>query len=79
MSDVAETVHPAMTHVGECEAEPGHALDCATATRLARLTAFAEAVRDEIDCVGHDGDEEGTEHVDDCWHCGAEQALEPVR
>jgi hypothetical protein len=64
-----------MTHSTSCEADTGHALDCATATELARLRAFAEQVRDEFSCVGLMPD--GT-HVDDCWHCGAAQALERV-
>lgn len=79
-------------HADYCEAEPGHALDCATATRLARLTAFAEAVRDEIHCDGLPIVLAGAEglndqaradleaaHRDDCFHCYALQALEPVR
>lgn len=66
-------------HADYCEAERDHDHSCGTATELARLRAFAEAVRDEIACIGHDGDEEGTEHVDDCWHCGAEAALETPR
>jgi hypothetical protein len=67
------------THADYCEAEQGHAHDCATATELARLRAFAEALADEIECVGHDGDEEGIEHDDACWHCGAERAMEDPR
>jgi hypothetical protein len=73
-------------HADTCEAEADHPHDCAAATELARLRAFAEAVRDEFacigrgkaECIGLDGDE-GSGHVDDCWHCGAEQALERAR
>ena len=67
------------THADTCEAEADHDASCGTATELARLRAFAEALRDEIECIGHDGDEEGTEHADDCWHCGAVRALERAR
>jgi hypothetical protein len=66
-------------HMDWCEADTGHDYGCATATELAKLRAFAQAVRDEIECIGHGGDEEGTEHADDCWHCGAADALEVPR
>lgn len=71
---------PATTTTCEpwCEAEADHDNMCRTATRLRRLLAFAEDVRDEIECIGHEGDELGTVHVDECFHCYAIQALEPL-
>jgi hypothetical protein len=59
-----------------------------TATELARLRAFAEAVRDEVQCSGFTpapGDDRGSaalahdQHLDDCLHCAAELALERAR
>lgn len=71
-----------MTHSSFCEADTGHALDCATATELAKLRAFAEAVRDEFDCETDkyvSGDPGGCGDVDDCWHCYAAAVLEPAK
>jgi hypothetical protein len=73
-----------MTHADNCQADTGHTLDCATATELAKLRAFAEAVRDEWECpekTPSDGEDypDGCGDVDDCWHCYAAQALERVR
>jgi hypothetical protein len=70
-----------MIHSSFCQADTGHTLDCATATELARLRAFAEAVRDEWQCTlaGEVVEEMPADHVDDCWHCYATQALERVR
>jgi hypothetical protein len=63
-------------HEPFCDADGAHPGDCKTAVRLARLTAFAEAVRDEVECTDEDGCAAAREdHVDDCWHCYAEQAL----
>jgi hypothetical protein len=77
-----------MTHADYCEAELHHPHDCATATRIERLRAFAEAVRDEVACAGfvqatlddrasaavaHDA------HLTDCLHCAAVEALEVPR
>jgi hypothetical protein len=64
-------------HAAWCEAEAGHDHDCAPATELARLRAFATAVRDEFVCV-LEGEERPEDHVDDCWRCYAEQAMERV-
>jgi hypothetical protein len=64
-------------HADTCEAEADHDDSCGTATELARLRAFAEAVRDEFPCFD-DGDPAlvaKDDHVDDCWHCYALQAL----
>jgi hypothetical protein len=68
-------------HNDTCEAEVGHLNDCATATELARLRAFAEAVRDDFDCMAKDDapDAEGCGDVDACWHCYALQALGRTR
>lgn len=65
-------------HEPWCDADGAHAGDCRTAVRLARLQAFAEAVRDEFHCTAAGGDASRFDdgHVDDCWHCYAEQALE---
>jgi uncharacterized membrane protein len=81
MSDVTviDTTRPTVAHAGFCEAEQGHAQDCATATRLARLQAFAEAVRDEFQCTAQQDDLDDATHLTDCWQCAALQALEPVR
>jgi len=77
-----ESVHLPREHADSCEAEPGHASDCQTATELARLRAFAEAVRDEMECSDPDLDDNGKysdAHIADCFHCAAEQALERAR
>lgn len=67
------------THGNSCEADTGHDYDCGTATQLAKLTAFAEAVRDEFTCTV-DRDHPATEdHVQDCWHHAACEALEPPK
>lgn len=63
------------SHEPWCEGDGAHPGDCKSATRLARLTAFAESVRDEFECTDHD-DVDREAHVDDCWHCYAQQALE---
>lgn len=67
-------------HADWCEAERDHVGSCATATELGRLRAFAEAVRDEWECY-RDSDELPLpdDHVDDCWHCDALQALGQAR
>ena len=65
-------------HLDACEAEADHPLDCATATELARLRAFAEAIRDEVFATCPHGGH-GCGDVDDCWHCYATQALERAR
>ena len=62
-----------MTHADWCEAETDHPLDCATATELGRLRAFAEACRDESP---HTSSLLGREPADSCWHCAAIAALE---
>lgn len=70
------------SHSPTCEADGAHDGDCATATELARLRAFAEAVRDEIGCSDDNRPAyyaEAEDHVDDCWHCAALQALERAR
>ena len=70
------------THPDWCEGAPDHDDACATATELARLRAFAEIVRDEFHCSTPDVPEDALpeDHVDDCWHHLALQALEnPVR
>jgi hypothetical protein len=64
-------------HADWCEADTGHEYDCSTATRLFRLTALAEAVRDELTCNSKE-DAVLCGDVDDCWHCFARQALEQV-
>jgi hypothetical protein len=82
----------ARAHTDWCEAEADHPHDCATATQLARLRAFAEAVRDEVHCNGlpvvtggivglgeQDRADLEAAHRDDCFHCAAVQALEPPR
>jgi hypothetical protein len=67
-----------------CEAEADHPHDCSLATELARLRAFAEAVREEFECTSpgplpdHITDSMA-DHVDDCLHCAATQALERAR
>jgi hypothetical protein len=82
-----------MTHSPTCEAEADHPGECATATELGRLRAFAEMIRDEVHCDGLPqvlggiverlGDEARADleaaHRDDCFHCAALQALEPAR
>jgi hypothetical protein len=71
-----------MRHQDFCEAEVGHDYDCVTATRLARLRAFAEDVQAELACTAPDAtaDEKLTdEHLTDCWHCAAGRALERPR
>jgi hypothetical protein len=68
-----------MTHSSFCQADTGHTLDCATASELARLRAFAEAVRDEWQCNWADDEPRPDDHIDDCWHCYAAQALERVK
>jgi hypothetical protein len=65
------------SHADWCEADTGHDLDCSTATRLARLTAFAEAVRDEFACTIDRDNPRSDDHVDDCLYCYAVQSLEP--
>jgi hypothetical protein len=72
-SDCSDQHEP---HADTCEAEADHPHDCATASELARLRAFAEAVRDEVACSGPDL---RADHVDDCLHCAAVQALERAR
>lgn len=64
------------THADWCEADGAHDYDCATATRLSRLTAFAESVRDEFLCT-QPADEDGPceIHEEDCWHHAALLAL----
>lgn len=68
---------PPPRHEPWCEGDGAHPGDCKTATRLARLTAFAEAVRDEFECSGELPEFPATieNHVGDCWHCYAERAL----
>lgn len=66
-------------HADWCEGDTGHDYDCGTATKLAKLTAFAEAVRDEFKCT-EDGDQPRTaDHLSGCWHCVALDALETPR
>lgn len=62
-------------HADTCEAEVDHDDSCATASEIARLRAFAEAVRDEFSCMSSP-ERHGP---DDCWHCAAVQALEGPR
>jgi hypothetical protein len=62
-------------HANDCEAEADHPHDCATATRLAQLTALAQDVVNEVECPSCGG----CAGVDPCLHCAAEQALEPPR
>jgi hypothetical protein len=67
-----------MTHEDWCEADPGHAHDCRTATELARLRSFAESVRMEFSCTKPDVFDEDhlpVGHEDDCWHHAAILAL----
>jgi hypothetical protein len=67
-------------HADTCEAEADHDDSCQTATELARLRAFAEAVRDEFRCdIEGCGGDEPEDHVDDCWSCAAAQALGRTR
>jgi hypothetical protein len=79
-------------HAAICEAEADHRHDCATATELGRLRAFAEAVREEVHCDGLPmvlggieglGEEARADleaaHRDDCFHCAATKALERAR
>ena len=67
-------------HTLACDHDGAHpGLDCATATELARLRAFAEAVRDEFTCLGPLEARVADDHTDDCLHCAAEQALERVK
>lgn len=75
-------------HADTCEADTGHDNDCGTASELARLRAFAEAVRDDVGCAGHipvvtDDDEamaqQLADHLADCLHCAALQALGQAR
>jgi len=63
------------SHAEWCEAESDHPYNCATATELARLRSFVEAVRDEFECGASDAQMARPEHVDDCWHHGALDAL----
>jgi hypothetical protein len=80
-AELLDAEMPRATHTDSCEAEPGHPWDCATATELCRLRAFAEAVRDEFMC-GAESTPEGDippDHVDDCWRCYAVQALERAK
>jgi hypothetical protein len=69
-------------HEEWCEADTGKTIDhdCAITTRLARLTALAEAVRDEFKCPSKpsEGGAVLCGDVDDCWACFARQALEQV-
>jgi hypothetical protein len=67
------------THADFCEAETDHECDCATATELARLRSFAQAVRDEFTCNVDRDHPRTEEHVDDCLHCAAVEALESPR
>lgn len=67
------------THAAMCEAEADHPHDCSLATELARLRAFAEAVRDEVQCVGMEGHLDDGQHLTDCLHCAAAKALERAR
>jgi hypothetical protein len=78
-AELLDAEMPRAIHTDSCEAEPGHTGDCATATELARLRAFAEAVRDEWDCFLPEGAAVPEDHTDDCWRCAAEQALERVK
>jgi hypothetical protein len=67
-----------MTHSSFCQADTGHTLDCATATELARLRAFAETVAEEFACFLPEDTPAPDDHLDDCWHHAALQALERV-
>jgi hypothetical protein len=62
-----------------CEAEADHPHDCSLATELARLRAFAEAVREEFLCTASADDLDDAAHLTDCWRCYAVQALERAR
>lgn len=73
------SVRGADNHAPYCEAESDHKLDCATATELARLRAFAEAVRDSVGCTEPANEPVPVDHYDACLHCAAEQALERAR
>jgi hypothetical protein len=70
-------------HAYGCEAERDHRHDCATATALLRLHSFAQTVLDEFECTLErhmlEGEKLPADHVDDCWHCAARQALEPMK
>lgn len=79
---------PPRKHHDRCEAEADHPHDCATATRLAQLTAFAEDIRDGwTHTCPQPGDpppgpltaEEHDPPAVECWPCLAQQALEPPR
>lgn len=65
------------THADWCEADHNHLHDCEIATELARLRAFAEAVRDEFTCTTPDAEEDALseEHNEECWHHAALAAL----
>jgi nucleoside-diphosphate-sugar epimerase len=63
------------SHAEWCEAESDHAYNCATATELARLRSFAEAVRDEFECDAPEAEVADPDHVQDCWHHAAADAL----
>lgn len=65
-------------HTPWCEAEGDHDHDCAAATELTRLRAFTEAVRETFACTAQ-GEDKRDDHVDDCFHCYADQALERAR
>ena len=62
-------------HANRCEAEADHPHDCATATRLAQLTAIVQDVVNEVACPSCGG----CADIDPCLHCAAERALEPPR
>jgi hypothetical protein len=69
-------------HADWCEGEPTHVGGCTAATKMARLQAFAEIVRDEFNCTTADVEESALPdgHEDDCWHHAALLALaEPGR
>ncbi|TAL08248.1 MAG: hypothetical protein EPO02_13370 [Nitrospirae bacterium] len=65
-----------MEHEEWCEAEQGHEHDCKTATQMARLRALAESLQAEFTCHV-EVEDQSEDHVDDCWHCAATEALEP--
>ncbi len=83
---VAEPPAAPRQHWDRCQAETNHAHDCATATRLAQLTAFAEDIRDGwTHTCPQPGDpppdpltpEEHDPAPVECYPCLARRALEP--
>lgn len=78
MSDTDRRTVTPPKHADFCEAEFPHDLDdCAMATELARLRAFAEGMREEFPCTLESVD--AVDHADDCVHCAATEALGGTR